>query len=82
MDSAQTLTLLTQTLTISRSDRWLACQRLQELQIPCTCQPDGTLQVEIVSPLDLIQIRSVVQQLTAPRPVLLDLLERCWDYHA
>lgn len=66
-------------LTIARSDRWQVHQRLQDLHIPCTCAADGTLHVEIHHPLDIVQLRSVVHQLTAPRAHLFTWLERCWQ---
>ncbi|MCY7394495.1 MAG: hypothetical protein LH647_24250 [Leptolyngbyaceae cyanobacterium CAN_BIN12] len=65
--------------TISRCDRWLACQRLQDLNIPCQCQLDGCLQVEITHPIAILQLRSVVQQITASRSELIEWLERCLD---
>lgn len=65
--------------SISRCDRWLACQRLQDLNIPCQCQSDGCLRVEITHPVAILQLRSVVQQITASRPELIDWLERCLD---
>jgi hypothetical protein len=70
--------LTIQVLTIARCDRWLAYHRLQELSIPCHCNPTGHLEVEVNSPLALLQLRSVLQQLTAPRKYLVDWLESCW----
>ncbi len=66
-------------VTIHRSDRWQVYQRLQELHIPCSCLPDGLLQVEIRHGTDIAQLRSVIQQLTAPRGHLLTWLEQCWQ---
>lgn len=68
-----------QTLRISRSDRWQVSQRLSELGISSTCLQDGTLEVEVDSPVTVIQVRSVLTQFTAPRAQLLDWLERCWQ---
>jgi hypothetical protein len=65
--------------SISRCDRWLACQRLQDLDIPCQCQSDGYLRVDIVHPIAILQLRSVVQQITASRSDLVDWLEKCWE---
>jgi len=78
MNSSISMTLTAPVGSISRCDRWLACQRLQDLNIPCQCQSDGCLQVEIIHPIDILQLRSVVQQITASRPELIDWLERCW----
>lgn len=66
-------------LTISRGDRWQVYQRLQELHIPCTCSRDGGLSVEIAHPIDILQLRSVIQQLTASRANLVGWLEQCWQ---
>jgi hypothetical protein len=68
-----------QLITISRSDRWQVHQRLKELEISSTCLRDGSLQVEIHSPLTVLQLRSVLLQLTAPRSQLVDWLEHCWQ---
>jgi hypothetical protein len=65
-------------LTISRCDRWLACQRLQDLSIPCYCTEDGYLHVEVAHPTAIAQVKSVIQQLTAPRTALVGWLEQCW----
>jgi hypothetical protein len=67
-----------QVVEIARSDRWLVYQRLQELEIPCWCLPDGSLQVEIVSPLAALQLWSVVKQFTGHRKELIKRLNRCW----
>lgn len=66
-------------LTIYRSDRWQICHRLQELQISADCLPNGQLQVEIQCPIDILQLRSVIQGATASRADLLDWLKRCWQ---
>lgn len=79
MNSPSAESLITQVLTISRSDRWLAYHRLQEVGVPCACQPDGSLTVEIMTPLNLVQLRSVIQQITASRTSLVNWLEHCWD---
>jgi hypothetical protein len=68
-----------QVSTISRCDRWQAYQRLQELQIPCHCSTAGYLEVEVNTPLAAIQVKSVIQQLTASRAELINWLNRCWQ---
>jgi len=78
MNSSTTESLTAQVLTIPRSDRWQACQRLQELGVHCA-RHKGDLIIEIITPLDLVQLRSVTQQVTAPRASLLKWLEHCWD---
>jgi hypothetical protein len=66
-------------LAIARHDRWQVHQRLTDLNIASTCLLDGRLNVEICSPLALIQLHSVLFQLTASRQSLVDWLEQCWD---
>lgn len=68
-----------QVLTISRCDRWQVYQRLQELSIACRCTVTGQLEVEIHSPLTIVQLRSVIQQFTRSRGELVGWLERCWQ---
>ncbi len=72
------LVQVTQTLQISRVDRWCIYQRLQELKIPCRCLEDGSLQVEVKDGLTVLLVRSVVQQFVSPRWELIFWLERCW----
>ncbi len=67
-------------LSIDRCDRWQVSQRLQELNIAAQCAPDGHLTVEINHPLDILQLRSVIQQRTASRADLIGWLERCWHH--
>ncbi|MGQ9870882.1 Asr1405/Asl0597 family protein [Leptodesmis sp.] len=82
MQPSCTPSLTVPILTIARCDRWLACQRLQDLSIPCHCTEDGCLQVEVTHPTAIAQVRSVIQQLTASRTVLVDWLEQCWHQPA
>lgn len=79
MNPSQLESLTVQVPTVSRCDRWQAHQRLQSLSIPCHCSADGHLTVEVNTPVAVLQLRSVVQQLTAPRTELIDWLERCWE---
>lgn len=68
-----------QVVTIDRSTRWQAFQRLQELEIPCICSSDGTLLVETNTLVAIVQVQSVIRQLTAGRLFLAGQLERCWN---
>ena len=68
-----------QTISISRSDRWQAYYRLQELDISCECLADGRFQVDISSPIAALQLWSVLKHLTEPRQHLATWLERCWE---
>jgi hypothetical protein len=67
-----------QTIAIARADRWTLYRRLQELDIPCTCQCDRPLQVEITSPLAAIQLWSAVKQVVESRSELINWLKVCW----
>ena len=62
---------------VARSDRWCIQQRLQELEIVCSCPADGTLQVEVDHAIAAVLVRSVVKQFLASRVELVDWLERC-----
>jgi hypothetical protein len=68
-----------QPITVSRSDRWLIYHRLQDLTIPCWCLEDGSLHVEVNNLTNALLVRSVVQQIIAPRQELITWLERCWE---
>jgi hypothetical protein len=62
-------------------DRWQVYQRLQELDIPCWCEANEPLKVEITSPVAAIQLWSVMQQFTASRQALISLLKLNWQSH-
>lgn len=68
-----------QLVSISQCDRWRIYHRLQELMISCSCPTDGSLRVGVRSSVELILVRSIVQQFTAPRQELVQWLERCWS---
>ncbi|MBE9181832.1 hypothetical protein IQ268_25010 [Oculatella sp. LEGE 06141] len=78
MDHSQSPVSTRQLISISRSDRWQICYRLQELGIACTCLDDGSFHAEVDSPVAMMQLRSVLLQLTASRQQLVEWLERCW----
>ncbi|EAW43055.1 hypothetical protein N9414_09766 [Nodularia spumigena CCY9414] len=65
-------------LGVDWADRWQVYQRLQELDIPCCCEANQPLRVEINNPLAVFQLWSVMQQLTASRQELICNLEDCW----
>ncbi|MFS8923961.1 hypothetical protein NW863_05720 [Synechococcus sp. B60.1] len=66
-------------LQIPLGERWRIGRRLVELGIPAVCTGDGHLQVQVDTPLALLQVRSVIRQYTARRRELLDSLETCWQ---
>lgn len=67
-----------QIIEIARCDRWLLCQRLADLAIPCGFLDDGNVWVTVENFSTALQLRSVVQQLTASRLELIARLEQCW----
>jgi hypothetical protein len=66
------------TLDLDPVERWNVFNRLQELAIPCQCACGQPLRVDVETPTAAIQVWSVTQQLTVPREITLDRLERCW----
>lgn len=74
--------LVGQVVRVSRCDRWQAYQRLQDLGVHCWCAGDGTLSVEVRTVGDAIQLRSIIQQLSATRSELIDWLDLCWQLEA
>lgn len=69
-------------LQIPLGERWRIGRRLVELGIPAVCTGEGHLQVQVDTPLTLVQVRSVIRQYTARRRELLDSLEICWQLNA
>ncbi|NJL81124.1 MAG: hypothetical protein HC836_04670 [Richelia sp. RM2_1_2] len=76
----QSSNVLHQIVQIPHSQRWQIYYRLQELNIPCSCLSDGSLQVQINNTIAAILLRSTVIQFTASRCSLIDWLERCWQH--
>ena len=72
--------MFSQVAKIHRSDRWIVYRRLQELNIPCWCPPDGTLWIEIDRCIHAILLRSTIQQFVSSRSELTEWLERCWSF--
>jgi hypothetical protein len=71
-----------ETINVARQDRWQVYQRLQELDIACSCTLEQPLQTHIHTPADVLQVWSVIQQITAPRQELVFWLKRCWKVSA
>ncbi|MGB3761066.1 MAG: Asr1405/Asl0597 family protein [Rivularia sp. (in: cyanobacteria)] len=70
--------VLHQRVQIPYDQRWQIYHRLQELDIPCCCKSDGSLQVQIDNWIAAILLHSTVIQFTASRRSLINWLERCW----
>lgn len=62
---------------VSWADRWLVYQRLQELDIPCWCETNQPLTVEISNVTVAVQLWSVMRQFTAGRQDLIWTLKQC-----
>ncbi|WP_243902422.1 Asr1405/Asl0597 family protein [Aetokthonos hydrillicola] len=67
-----------QIVEVNWADRWQVYQRLQELDIRCSCGSNQPLTVEISNSTVAIQLWSVLRQLTTPRQDLIRNLEQCW----
>ncbi|GAB1538022.1 hypothetical protein NUACC21_06780 [Scytonema sp. NUACC21] len=66
-------------LEVNWADRWQIYHRLQELDIPCCCETNQPLTVEISNVTDAIQVWSVVRQFTNSRQDLICALKKCWQ---
>ncbi|MBD2354113.1 hypothetical protein H6G41_05660 [Tolypothrix sp. FACHB-123] len=66
-------------LEVNWVDRWQVYQRLQELDIPCWCEPNQPLKVEISNSLAAVQLWSLMRQFTLKRQDLVWSLEKCWQ---
>jgi hypothetical protein len=64
---------------VNWADRWQVYQRLKELDIPCCCETNQPLQVEIANPLAFVQFWCVMRRFTACRQDLLSNLELSWQ---
>ena len=67
-----------QTVTIKGSERWQVYYRLKALDIECFCRMNEPLQVAPDSPQQVIQLWSIVKQVTSDRHELVDWLNQCW----
>jgi hypothetical protein len=66
-------------LEIECCDRWSTYQRLQELEIPCSCSYYQPLKVQISSVKSAVQVWSVVRKFQVSRQVLVTHLDYCWQ---
>jgi hypothetical protein len=81
MDHLGSDVLSGQPVAIPLSDRWHVYQRLQDLDISCSCPRNGGLRAEINTPTDALQLWSVTFQLQATRQQQISWLKRCWLTH-
>ncbi|AKG22802.1 Asr1405/Asl0597 family protein [Calothrix sp. 336/3] len=68
-----------QIVEIDWAERWQVYQRLQELDIPCWCQTNQPLTVQLEDVSTAVQFWGVMRRLTATRQELIGLLETCWQ---
>ncbi|WP_088240695.1 Asr1405/Asl0597 family protein [Calothrix rhizosoleniae] len=68
-----------QVIEVDWLDRWLVYKRLQELEIPCSCEMNQPLTVQISNPVALIQVWSVIRHSSASRQQLIRILEKSWQ---
>jgi hypothetical protein len=66
-------------IDVNWADRWQVYQRLQDLDIPCSCQTNEPLKVEINNPTAAIQFWSVMRQLRTSRQEQIGYLKLCWQ---
>ncbi|WP_404790783.1 Asr1405/Asl0597 family protein [Altericista sp. CCNU0014] len=66
-------------MAIQCGDRWMVYQRLQELNIFCSCSYYQPLTVRVSTATAAIQVWSVLRQANASRSTLAKHLERCWQ---
>ena len=69
-------------LEVNWADRWQVYQRLQELEIPCYCETNQPLRVQIGNATAAIQLWSVMRQFTISRQEMICILEYCWQNKA
>ncbi|MEL7224848.1 MAG: Asr1405/Asl0597 family protein [Cyanobacteria bacterium P01_D01_bin.36] len=67
-----------ESVTVTCDDRWQVYQRLQSLDIDCKCGGFQPLEVSIQTPVEMLQLWSVVRHVSEPRAYLVDVLNRCW----
>lgn len=63
---------------VNWADRWQVYQRLNELDIPCCCETNQPLQVEIANPLAIVQFWCVMRRFTDCRQDQIRILENSW----
>jgi hypothetical protein len=79
MSSANPSSSSNQVIQVQGADRWEVYHRLQELDIPCECNVNQPLQIELNTHIQAIQLWSVVRRIKAPRQELVLWLDRCWE---
>lgn len=65
---------------VNWADRWQIYRRLQELDIPCSCEANQPLKVEMNNTTAAVQLWSVVRQSNSCRQDLISVLNKCWQH--
>ncbi|MGK7894278.1 MAG: Asr1405/Asl0597 family protein [Xenococcus sp. (in: cyanobacteria)] len=68
-----------QIVTIEWSRRWQVYHRLKALEIECYCRMNEPLKVIPNSPQQLIQLWSIVKEVTNTKQELVEWLNQCWQ---
>jgi hypothetical protein len=79
MNAPTTAPALTPIQTTDWLQRWEVYHRLQALEIACECGVNQALTVEIVTPLDILQVWVVMRNIRSSRMELINCLENCWQ---
>jgi hypothetical protein len=79
MESSEQKTDRAGFVEVTGAERWTMFQRLRELEIPCWCEPNQPLRVQLMDTHASVQYWSVSRQLTASRQELVLWLEQCWQ---
>ncbi|MGD1895517.1 MAG: Asr1405/Asl0597 family protein [Phormidesmis sp.] len=66
-------------ITVASEDRWQVYHRLKSLDIDCQCSGFQPLTVQVKTPTEMLQLWSVLRQVSQPRLVLAAGLQRCWQ---
>jgi hypothetical protein len=61
--------------------RWIIYRRLKQMAIPCWCSLGQPLRVQVDSSFAVLQLWSIIRQVTASRGEHIDWLQRCWSIH-
>ncbi|MDB9529349.1 hypothetical protein PN498_25375 [Oscillatoria sp. CS-180] len=69
-------------LDLDTTTRWDVYFHLQKFSVICECKFGHPLRVQVRNVTDAIHLWSAVQFLTAPKTILIQRLERCWQHKA
>jgi len=64
-------------ITINCDARWEVYHRLQELDFDCTCGGFQPLRVQVKTPVEVVQLWSILKRVSQPRLSLAADLQQC-----